>query len=50
MIVAVEVISYLVNFWKMSHFGRKPISGGSPARESKVSMRVVLSMGALSCV
>ena len=25
--------------------GRKPVSGGSPARESRVSMRVAFSMG-----
>lgn len=31
----------------ISHFGRKPVSGGRPARDSSVSMRVVLSMGVL---
>ena len=46
MIVAVGVSSWLVSSWRMSHFGRKPVRGGSPASESRVSMRVVLSTGA----
>lgn len=29
----------------MSHFGRKPVRGGRPANERRVSMRVALSMG-----
>lgn len=29
----------------ISHLGRKPIKGGRPARERRVSMRVALSMG-----
>lgn len=45
MIVAAVVISCLVSSWTISHFGRKPVSGGSPARESRVSIRVVFSMG-----
>lgn len=29
----------------MSHFGRKPVSGGRPARDSRVSMRAALRGG-----
>lgn len=29
----------------ISHFGRKPVSGGRPARERRVSMRVAFSIG-----
>lgn len=45
MIVAVEAISCLVSSWMISHLGRKPVSGGSPARESRTSMRVAFSVG-----
>ena len=45
MIVAIVVISCLVSSWMMSHLGRKPVSGGSPARESRTSMRVAFSVG-----
>lgn len=45
MVVAMVVISCLVSSWMMSHLGRKPVSGGSPARESRVSIRVAFSMG-----
>lgn len=31
----------------ISHFGRKPVSGGRPASDSRVSMRVVFNIGAL---
>jgi len=44
-IVAVGVISCLVSSWIISHLGRKPVNGGSPARESRVNIRVALSMG-----
>lgn len=30
----------------ISHFGRNPVSGGRPARESRVNMKVAFSMGA----
>lgn len=43
--MAVVVISCLVSSWMISHLGRKPVSGGSPARESRANMRVVLSVG-----
>lgn len=45
--MAVIVISCLVSSWMMSHLGRKPVSGGSPASDSRVSIRVVFSMGVL---
>lgn len=32
----------------MSHFGRKPVRGGRPARESKVSISIALREGALA--
>jgi len=45
MIVAPGVISCLVSSWMMSHLGRKTVSGGSPARESRVNIKVAFSMG-----
>lgn len=45
MIIAAVVISCLVNSWMISHLGRNPVSGGRPANESRVNMRVALSMG-----
>lgn len=45
MIVAVAVISCLVSSWMISHLGKKPVNGGSPARESRANIRVVLSVG-----
>lgn len=44
--VAAVVISCLVSSWMISHLGRKPVSGGRPANESRVSIRVALSTGA----
>lgn len=29
----------------INHFGRKPVSGGRPARERRVNMRVAFSIG-----
>lgn len=29
----------------ISHLGRKPVSGGSPARESRANMKVAFSVG-----
>ncbi len=46
MAVAVVVISCLVSSWMISHLGRKPVSGGSPARERSVNIRVAFNMGA----
>lgn len=31
----------------MSHLGKKPVSGGRPANDNSVNIRVVLSMGVL---
>lgn len=45
MVVAAGVISCLVSSWIISHFGRKPVRGGSPARERRVSMRVAFRIG-----
>lgn len=45
MIVAVGVMSCLVSSWIIIHFGRNPVRGGSPARDSRVSRRVALSDG-----
>lgn len=47
MVVAVVVISCLVSSWIISHLGRKPVSGGRPASDRRVIMRVVFSMGVL---
>ena len=45
MIVAAVVRSCLVSSWMMSHLGRKPVSGGSPARDSRVNMKVAFRVG-----
>lgn len=45
--MAVVVISCFVSSWMMSHLGRKPVSGGRPASDSRVIMRVVFSVGVL---
>lgn len=45
MIVAAVVISCLVSSWMISHLGRKPVSGGSPARESRANISVAFSVG-----
>lgn len=45
MIVAAGIISCLVSSWMMSHFGKKPVNGGSPASESKVSIIAAFSIG-----
>lgn len=47
MIVAIGVISCLVSSWIMSHFGMKPVNGGRPARERRVSIAVAFSIGVL---
>lgn len=47
MIVAVGVISCLVSSWIISHFGRNPVRGGSPASESKESIKAAFSAGDL---
>lgn len=41
------VSSCLISSWMMSHLGKKPVSGGRPASDSSVSIRVVLSIGVL---
>lgn len=45
MIVAVDVISCLVSSWIMSHLGRNPVSGGSPAKDRSVSIKIAFSDG-----
>lgn len=45
MVVATGVISCLVSSWVMSHFGMKPVSGGRPARERRVTIMVEFSIG-----
>lgn len=45
MTVAAVVISCLVSSWIISHLGRKPVRGGSPARERRVIIRVAFSIG-----
>lgn len=45
MIVAVGVISCLASSWMISHFGRKPVSGGRPARDRSMSIRVAVNGG-----
>lgn len=38
-------ISCLVSSWIMSHFGKKPGSGGRPARDSSASVKDAFSDG-----
>lgn len=45
-IVASGVSSWLVSSCRINHFGKKPVNGGSPANDRRVSMRVVFSTGA----
>lgn len=45
--MAAVASSCLMSSWMISHLGRKPVSGGRPASDRSVSMRVVLSMGVL---
>lgn len=47
MSVAVGAISCLVSSWIMSHLGRNPVSGGRPARESKVRSSIAFKGGVL---
>lgn len=45
--MAAVVMSCLMSSWMMDHLGRKPVSGGRPASDRSVSIRVVFSVGAL---
>lgn len=45
--MAAGAMSCLVSSWMMSHLGRNPVSGGSPASESRVNSNMVFSAGAL---
>lgn len=45
MIMAVVDISCLVSSWIMSHFGKKPVSGGRPARDSSANIKDAFSAG-----
>lgn len=45
MAVATGIMSCLVSSWIMSHLGRKPVSGGSPARDSRVKKSIAFSEG-----
>lgn len=47
MIVAAGAMSCLVSSWIISHLGRKPVRGGRPASESRVSISIAFSAGAL---
>lgn len=44
-VIAEGAISCLVSSWMISHFDRKPVNGGRPAKESKTAIRVAFSMG-----
>lgn len=47
MSVAAGAMSCLVSSWMISHLGRNPVKGGSPARESRVRSSIVFRDGAL---
>lgn len=40
----------LVSSWMMSHFGRKPVRGGRPARDRRASRRIAFSAGVFAHV
>ena len=46
-IVAVGARLCLVNSWRISHLGMKPVSGGRPPSESKIRGVRAVSAGAL---
>lgn len=46
--MAAGAMSCLVSSWIMSHFGRNPVRGGSPARDNRVSISIALSDGAFA--
>lgn len=37
----------LVISWRISHLGMKPVRGGSPPRERRVNMNIIVSSGDL---
>lgn len=43
--VAAGAILCLVSSWMISHLGRKPVRGGSPARESRAKRSIAFSGG-----
>ena len=45
MVTAVGAISCLASSCMMNHLGRKPVSGGSPARDSRTSIKEAFSTG-----
>lgn len=46
--VAVRGRSCLANSWRMSHFGAKPVKGGRPPSESRISGAKPVRAGALA--
>lgn len=47
MIVAIMVLLFFDRSWMIIHLGRKPVSGGSPPRDSRVTMVVKVIIGVL---
>lgn len=45
MIIAAGAIPCLVSSSIISHFGRKPVKGGRPAKDNRVSRKIELSEG-----
>lgn len=46
-IVGIMMLSFFVNSWMMIHFGIKPVSGGRPPRDIKVTRIAVTINGVL---
>lgn len=47
MSVAARAMSCLVSSWMISHLGRNPVRGGSPARERRVKSSIAFRGGVL---
>lgn len=50
MIIADGAMCCLVSSWMISHFGRNPVRGGSPASDMRISIRAMLSEGVFAHV
>lgn len=47
MTMAVVMLLFFESSWMIAHLGRKPVSGGSPPRDSRVIMIVKVIVGVL---
>lgn len=47
MIVAMVILLFFESSWMIAHLGRKPVSGGSPPRDSRAIIIVRVIIGVL---